>query len=54
MSLGLPQVDTILRSLVYAVPGREGFYEKCGFKKMCTAMAKLNPIMAHPESGYLE
>ena len=40
--------------ILYAVPGREGFYEKCGFKKMRTAMAKLNPTMANPESGYLQ
>ncbi len=39
--------------ILYAVPGREGFYEKCGFKKMRTAMAKLNPLMSDPESGYL-
>ncbi len=40
--------------ILYAVPGREGFYEKCGFKMMCTAMAKLNPFMSDPDSGYLE
>jgi GNAT superfamily N-acetyltransferase len=40
--------------ILYAVPGREGFYEKCGFKKMRTAMASLNPFMAAPEAGYLE
>lgn len=40
--------------ILYAVPGREGFYEKCGFKKKRTAMAKLNPFMSDPDSGYLE
>ena len=40
--------------ILYAVPGREGFYEKCGFKKMRTAMAKLNPLMSDPGSGYLQ
>jgi len=40
--------------ILYAVPGREGFYEKCGFRKMRTAMADLNPYMSDPESGYLE
>lgn len=40
--------------ILYAVPGREGFYVKCGFKKMRTAMARLNPYMAAPEAGYLE
>ncbi|MEW5801248.1 MAG: GNAT family N-acetyltransferase [bacterium] len=40
--------------ILYAVPGRQGFYEKCGFRKMRTAMAMLNPVMSNPESGYLE
>ena len=40
--------------ILYAVPGREGFYEKCEFKMMRTAMAKLNPSMADSDSGYLE
>lgn len=40
--------------VLYAVPGREGFYKKCGFKKMRTAMAILNASMSNPESGYLE
>ena len=40
--------------ILYAVPGREGFYKKLGFKKMLTAMAILNPIMSKTESGYLE
>jgi len=44
-------VDNII---LYAVPGREGFYEKCGFRRMRTAMAVLNPFMSDPESGYLE
>ncbi|MFH1033093.1 MAG: GNAT family N-acetyltransferase [Pseudomonadota bacterium] len=39
--------------ILYVVPGREGFYDKCGFKIMRTAMAKLNQFMAAPESGYL-
>lgn len=39
--------------ILYAAPGREGFYAKCGFKPMLTAMAKLNHIMSAPESGYL-
>ena len=44
-------VDNII---LYAVPGREGFYRKCGFIRMLTAMAKLNPSMADPASGYLD
>lgn len=31
--------------ILYAAPGREGFYTKCGYKKMLTAMAMLNPLM---------
>ena len=46
----LPVENTIL----YAVPGREGFYSKCGFRKMRTAMAVLKASMARPEAGYLE
>jgi aralkylamine N-acetyltransferase len=40
--------------ILYAVPGREGFYKKCGFRMMLTAMAKLNQFMSDPSSGYLE
>lgn len=40
--------------ILYAVPGREGFYDRLGFKKMQTAMAKLNEIMSDPQIGYLE
>lgn len=40
--------------ILYAVPGREGFYQKCGFTRMLTAMAKLNPSMSDPASGYLD
>ena len=40
--------------ILYAVPGREGFYKRLGFKKMRTAMAILNSVMSEPESGYLE
>ena len=40
--------------ILYAVPDREGFYKKCGFKMMRTAMAKLNQFMSDSSSGYLE
>jgi len=40
--------------ILYAVPGREEFYKKCGFQKMLTAMAILDPIMSNPESCYIE
>jgi aralkylamine N-acetyltransferase len=46
----LPVQNTIL----YAVPGREAFYKKCGFRRMLTAMAILHPGMSNPEAGYLE
>lgn len=44
-------VDNII---LYAVPGREQFYVKCGYRRMRTAMAVLNPFMSKPEAGYLE
>jgi ribosomal protein S18 acetylase RimI-like enzyme len=40
--------------ILYSVPGREGFYVKCGFKKMRTAMAIFDKIKSKIESGYLE
>lgn len=40
--------------ILYAVPGREGFYEKCGFKKLRTGMAVLNPEASAPDRGILE
>jgi len=40
--------------ILYSVPGREGFYLKCGFKRMRTAMAKFNQYMSAPDSGYLQ
>ena len=35
--------------ILYAAPGREGFYAKCGYRKMLTAMAMLNPLMGGVE-----
>lgn len=32
--------------MLYSVPGREGFYAKCGYRRMLTAMAMLNPVTA--------
>ena len=40
--------------ILFAAPGREGFYSKCGFKKMRTAMAVLHDGISDPETGYLE
>ena len=40
--------------ILYAVPGREPFYEAFGFRRMTTAMAIFeNPAKAH-QNGYLE
>jgi ribosomal protein S18 acetylase RimI-like enzyme len=40
--------------ILYAVPGREPFYEAFGFRRMTTAMAIFeNPTTAH-QNGYLE
>jgi aralkylamine N-acetyltransferase len=40
--------------LLYAVPGREGFYAKLGYRKMKTAMAKFPNPEAQQKSGYIE
>lgn len=46
----LPAENVIL----YAVPGKEGFYEKCGFRKLRTGMAVLSPEASDPARGYIE
>ncbi len=43
-------VDNII---LYAVPGKDGFYKKCGYRKMLTGYAKFNDVKSNPESGYL-
>jgi len=43
-------VDNVI---LYAVPGKEGFYGKLGFRRMRTALAHLGPAMADPAIGYL-
>jgi predicted N-acetyltransferase YhbS len=40
--------------LLYAVPGREGFYAKLGYRKMKTAMAKFPDPEMRQKSGYIE
>ncbi|MGD8562797.1 MAG: GNAT family N-acetyltransferase [Desulfarculaceae bacterium] len=58
--IGKEMIDRLCRQLpvpnivLYAVPGREGFYQRCGFREMRTAMAILSPEMSGPESGYLK
>ena len=40
--------------LLHAVPGKEAFYRKLGYRKMTTAMARFeNPEVQH-ERGYIE
>ena len=40
--------------ILYAVPGKEPFYEVFGFRRMTTAMAIFeNPVRAH-QNGYLD
>ncbi|HAS90071.1 MAG TPA: GNAT family N-acetyltransferase [Desulfovibrio sp.] len=46
----LKQVNVIL----YAVPGKEGFYKKLGFKPMLTAMGRFKTETEMIEKGYLE
>jgi aralkylamine N-acetyltransferase len=40
--------------LLYAVPEREGFYAKLGYRKMRTAMAKFPNPEAQQKSGYID
>ena len=40
--------------LLYAAPGREGFYAKLGYRKMKTAMAKFPNPEAQEKAGYIE
>lgn len=40
--------------ILYASPGKEGFYEKLGFRKMKTGMAKFIKSEAMQERGFTE
>lgn len=40
--------------ILFANPGREGFYFKIGFRKMRTAMAIMAPHLSDPARGFLE
>ena len=40
--------------ILYASPGKEGFYEKHGFRKMKTGMARFTKGGAMRESGFTE
>jgi hypothetical protein len=39
--------------ILYAVPGREGFYERLGFRRMTTAMAIFEDQAGAYGRGYL-
>ncbi len=39
--------------ILYAVPGKEGFYRKLGFKRMTTAMAIFDDQARAMENGYV-
>ena len=40
--------------LLHAVPGKEGFYSKLGFRKMKTAMARFKNPERQQDMGYIE
>lgn len=40
--------------ILYAAPGKEGFYAKSNFRKMRTAMALFNNAKEKREKGYIE
>ena len=46
----LPDCNVIL----YAAPGKEGFYKKLGFRKMTTAMAYFQDSDSKRERGYTD
>ena len=69
VSLGLPEEDArvlqivarlVARSaghkkiILYAVPGREPFYKKFGFRRMLTAMAIFDTPELAKERGYID
>jgi hypothetical protein len=39
--------------ILYAVPGKEAFYARYGFRRMTTAMAVFQDPVAATERGYL-
>lgn len=58
--IGAMIMDLILESvagctvILYAAPGKEGFYKKQGFSKMKTGMAKFIKQDAMREKGFIE
>ncbi|WP_432737854.1 GNAT family N-acetyltransferase [Maridesulfovibrio sp. FT414] len=43
-----------LNVILYAVPGKEGFYSKLGFNNMLTAMGRFKDVEGMVERGYLQ
>jgi ribosomal protein S18 acetylase RimI-like enzyme len=41
-------------ALLFAVPGKEGFYTKLGYRRMKTAMAIFPNPEGHQKAGYIE
>lgn len=39
--------------MLYSVPGKEGFYQKLGFRRMTTAMALFPNPEWHFENGFI-
>lgn len=50
----LDQADYHQKILLYAVPGKEAFYQKFGFAKMKTAMARFANQPLAASRGYVE
>lgn len=40
-------------TILWSVPGKEGFYEKLGFRPMLTAMAKFKDPETSAQNGYI-
>ena len=47
------QLQGIENIILYAVPGKERFYRRFGYRLMRTAMAILAPTLSRPSDGYL-
>ncbi|WP_320172443.1 GNAT family N-acetyltransferase [Maridesulfovibrio sp.] len=43
-----------LNVILFAVPGKEGFYDKLGFRTMLTAMGNFKDAQGMTERGYLK
>lgn len=60
MGLGTRMMEAILERLatpnvvLWAVPGKEGFYERFGFRPMLTAMARFRDPVSSAAQGYIK